>query len=168
MERCLQSRQRSTAALKGQDATSTRRKVKKQAFYSDEEDESTEEIEIIEVLPGVSKASRQSQAVTTSFADEDSLDPDHQLLLKSSLPLLRSRNSAVVLAVASLHYYAGLPDSATGALLAKALVRVQRSRREVAYMVLHTIQLISKDRPQLFRPYLSEFFITSSDPIFNR
>jgi hypothetical protein len=41
--------------------------------------------------------------------DEDSdLDEDHRLLLQSSLPLLRSRNSAVVLAVCSLHYYCGV------------------------------------------------------------
>ena len=41
--------------------------------------------------------------------DEDSdLDEDHKLLLQSSMPLLRSRNSAVVLAVCSLHYYCGV------------------------------------------------------------
>jgi hypothetical protein len=41
--------------------------------------------------------------------DEDTdLDEDHRLLLQSSLPLLRSRNSAVVLTVCSLHYYCGV------------------------------------------------------------
>lgn len=41
--------------------------------------------------------------------DEDSdLHEDHKLLLQSSLPLLRSRNSAVVLSVCSLHYYCGV------------------------------------------------------------
>lgn len=41
--------------------------------------------------------------------DEDSdLDEDHKLLLQSSMPLLKSRNSAVVLAACSLHYHCGV------------------------------------------------------------
>lgn len=41
--------------------------------------------------------------------DEDNdLDEDHKLLLDSSFSLLKSRNSAVVLAVCSLHYYCGI------------------------------------------------------------
>jgi len=41
--------------------------------------------------------------------DEDSdLNEDHKLLLDSSLPLLKSRNSAVVLAACSLHYHCGV------------------------------------------------------------
>jgi AP-3 complex subunit beta len=40
--------------------------------------------------------------------EDDDLSEDHKLLLSSSLPLLKSRNSAVVLAVCSLHYYCGI------------------------------------------------------------
>ena len=49
------------------------------------------------------------QALALSDDDEDSdLHEDHKLLLVSSLPLLKSRNSAVVLAACSLHYHCGI------------------------------------------------------------
>eukprot|EP00981_Chlorochromonas_danica_P008375 scaffold2163_cov158-Ochromonas_danica.AAC.10 len=156
----LQARQRSTAALKGQTTTSVRRKVKKQtAFYSDEEDEESE-VEIIEVKPF-----SQFEGATEN---EQDLEEDHQLVLKCSLPLLKSRNTAVVLAVCTLHYYGGLPDGSNGNLLAKALVRIMRNRREVQYVVLNSIQTIARERPHLFRPYLHDFFVISSDAMFNR
>lgn len=57
-------------------------------------------------------ASREGGVISAALDlddEEDSdLDEDHRLLLQSSLPLLRSRNSAVVLAVCSLHYYCGV------------------------------------------------------------
>ena len=40
--------------------------------------------------------------------EDNDLDEDHKLLLQSSLPLLKSRNSAVVLAACSLHYHCGI------------------------------------------------------------
>ena len=42
------------------------------------------------------------------FAEADhNLDPDHKLIIKSSTPLLKSRNTGVVVAVCSLHFYCG-------------------------------------------------------------
>lgn len=38
---------------------------------------------------------------------ESDLDADHRLVLRSSQPLLKSRNSGVVLGVCALHYYCG-------------------------------------------------------------
>jgi hypothetical protein len=38
---------------------------------------------------------------------EGDLDADHRLVLRSSQPLLKSRNSGVVLGVCALHYYCG-------------------------------------------------------------
>ena len=49
-----------------------------------------------------------SAALDLDDEEYSDLDEDHRLLLQSSLPLLRSRNSAVVLAVCSLHYYCGV------------------------------------------------------------
>ena len=49
-----------------------------------------------------------SAALDLDDEEDSDLDEDHRLLLQSSLPLLRSRNSAVVLAVCSLHYYCGV------------------------------------------------------------
>ena len=123
----------------------TRRVVRK-AFYSDEEDESSEE-EVPSHYPitggnvagtlrdhslvssmGSTMASKSGFRDDVHVADDGlgksngmaifgdqfendeggDLNKDHKLLLDSSLPLLKSRNSAVVLAVCSLHYYCGI------------------------------------------------------------
>ena len=47
----------------------------------------------------------------TTGAGEVALDPDHRLALKSSQPLLKSRNAGVVLGVCSLHYTSGPLDA---------------------------------------------------------
>jgi AP-3 complex subunit beta len=119
-----------------------KRRVVRKAFYSDEEDESSEE-EVDPYYPitggNLARALREPELLgtptkTTSDTffrddvnattlngngtapiamavndDEDSdLDEDHKLLLQSSMPLLKSRNSAVVLAACSLHYHCGV------------------------------------------------------------
>ena len=61
--------------------------------------------------------------------NEGDLDPDHRLALRSSLPLLKSRNSGVVLGVCALHYYCGAQGLATTQQVGKALVRILRNRR---------------------------------------
>jgi AP-3 complex subunit beta len=99
---------------------------------------------------------------------EGDLDPDHRLVLKSSLPLLKSRNSGVVLAVCTLHYYCGTQSAVTTQQIAKALVRVLRNRREAQFVLLTCINTMARDRPAMFRPYLSDFFIKSTDPVFSR
>ena len=127
----------------------TKRRVVRKAFYSDEEDESSEE-EVgsyypitggniasamrdlsVDASPNPSPLAALAGGKNFGFRDDanlsrngeggvpsttldlednedDDLDEDHRLLLQSSLPLLRSRNSAVVLAVCSLHYYCGV------------------------------------------------------------
>lgn len=52
--------------------------------------------------------------------------------------------------------------------IAKALVRILRNSREAQYLVLTTIKTIAEERPELFRPFLSDFFVKSTDPTFNR
>ena len=55
--------------------------------------------------------------------DEDSdLNEDHKLLLDSSLPLLKSRNSAVVLAACSLHYHCGVASIKVSSTTASVLL----------------------------------------------
>lgn len=58
------------------------------------------------------------------------MDPDHRLLLRVTRPLLQSRNSAVVMAVAQLYYYVA-PKSEVQ-YITKALVRLLRSYRFVS------------------------------------
>jgi len=101
-------------------------------------------------------------------AEDSSLDEDHSLLLKCSLPLLKSRNSGVVVAVCSLHYYCGSQSSATGPMVGKALVRILRNAREIQFVVLRSIAAMARERPELFTPFLTDFFVKSSDPYFTR
>jgi len=68
---------------------------------------------------------------------KEPMDPDHRLLLKSTKPLLQSRNAAVVMAVAQLyHHCAPRPEIQT---VAKAMIRLLRSHTEVQAIVLNCI-----------------------------
>lgn len=94
-----------------------KRRVVRKAFYSDESDESDEESVYVSSdddhhqPQNPTNTTTGTKATTSNYETMDSdehLCPDHRLLLRSSLPLLRSRNSGVVLAVCSLHYYCGV------------------------------------------------------------
>ncbi|KAJ8923706.1 hypothetical protein NQ315_010287 [Exocentrus adspersus] len=91
-----------------------------------------------------------------------SLDPDHRLLLRSTRPLLQSRNAAVVMAVAQLYHHAA--PKTESPLTAKALVRLLRSHVEVQSVVLNAITSISAKNKTMFEPYLKSFFVRTSDP----
>jgi AP-3 complex subunit beta len=112
----LQAKQRSTSAVKGRLGSTIKRRVVKKAFYSDEEDESDEE----DVEVGKKPISGSPFHDVDDSAEGD-FDPDHRLALRSSLPLLKSRNSGVVLGVCSLHYYCGSQNNITTQQVAKAL-----------------------------------------------
>lgn len=101
---------------------------------------------------------------------DDSLDADHRLILSSSLALLKSRNSAVVLAACALHFYCGIiePNSATTVRIAKAMVRILRSRREIQFAVLTSVKSMVIEAPWMFSDFVQDFYIKSDDPLFNR
>ncbi|KAM4710029.1 AP-3 complex subunit beta-1 isoform 2-T2 [Discoglossus pictus] len=90
------------------------------------------------------------------------MDPDHRLLLRTTKPLLQSRNAAVVMAVVQLYWHLA-PKSETNTV-AKSLVRLLRSHREVQYIVLQNIATMSIQRKGLFEPYLKSFYVRSTDP----
>uniref|UniRef100_T1I5H4 AP-3 complex subunit beta n=1 Tax=Rhodnius prolixus TaxID=13249 RepID=T1I5H4_RHOPR len=90
------------------------------------------------------------------------IDPDHRLLLKNSKPLLQSRNASVVMAVAQLYHH--LAPKSEVSLIAKSLIRLLRSYREVQSVVLNCIASISIERKGMFEPYLKSFFVRTSDP----
>ncbi|XP_078473545.1 AP-3 complex subunit beta-2 [Lampetra fluviatilis] len=90
------------------------------------------------------------------------MDPDHRLLLRNTKPLLQSRNTAVVMAVAQLYFH--LSPKAELGVIAKPLVRLLRSHREVQYVVLHNIATMTIRRRGMFEPYLKNFYIRSTDP----
>uniref|UniRef100_A0A8C6X3Y0 AP-3 complex subunit beta n=1 Tax=Naja naja TaxID=35670 RepID=A0A8C6X3Y0_NAJNA len=91
-----------------------------------------------------------------------SMDPDHRLLIRNTKPLLQSRNAAVVMAVAQLYWHVA-PNSEAG-IVAKSLVRLLRSNREVQCIVLQNIATMSIQRKGLFESYLKSFYVRSTDP----
>jgi AP-3 complex subunit beta len=166
----------------GQAPRKMKRRVVTKGFYSDEEDGSTEEE--VYVVHGssdpLSTASAMRQrnilglpktidnATISTFgstndnvndADMRRLDPDHQLLLTSTMPLLKSRNAGVVLSVCSLLYYCGISSIRVRSAMGKALVRIHRGRREIQYVVLTSIRVLVQDCPSAFAPFLPDFFV---------
>ncbi|XP_042902045.1 AP-3 complex subunit beta-2 [Parasteatoda tepidariorum] len=90
------------------------------------------------------------------------MDPDHRLLLRNCKPLLQSRNSAVVMGVVQLYYYLA-PRSEVN-IVAKALIRLAKSHREIQSIILSTIATLTTKFKGMFEPYLKSFFARSTDP----
>lgn len=121
-------------------------------FYDDEEDEEDDEDD----------DNSESKGKTEKPKKSYSLDPDHRLLLRNAKPLLQSRNASVVMAVAQLYHHLA-PRSEVN-VVAKALIRLLRSHREVQSVVLNCIASISTLRKGMFEPFLKSFFVRTSDP----
>ncbi|CAG8552079.1 3865_t:CDS:10 [Racocetra fulgida] len=119
-------------------------KKKSKAFYSDEDSDDSD------------------NSLDNSYA----LDPDHEQLLRDSLPLLQSRNSAVVLSVAKIFYH--LAPTADAYKISKPLIRLLHSHREIQYVVLANIATMATQRPVCVKPHLQQFFVRSTDPVFIR
>lgn len=97
-----------------------------------------------------------------ALAEEGSaveLDDDHKLLLRCVLPLLKSRNSGVVLAVASVYQYMGPGNSLEDGLIGRALVRTMRSHREIEFVMLSNIVSMAASNPGMFRKYIKDFYV---------
>jgi AP-3 complex subunit beta len=110
------------------------------------------------------EAARQVQARKERYE----MDKDHKLLLRSALPLLKSRNAGVVLGVASLYYYLGSGSPTICSKVGRALTRELRNHREIAYVVLCNVAQMCERWPNMFRPELKEFYVRDGDPSFAR
>lgn len=119
-------------------------------FYEDEDDEDEDEDDDDDM--------RKDEKVKKTYT----LDADHRLLLRNTKPLLQSRNASVVMAVAQLYHHLA-PRSEVN-VVAKALIRLLRSHREVQSVVLNCIASISTMRKGMFEPFLKSFFVRTSDP----
>ncbi|XP_051537075.1 AP-3 complex subunit beta-1 [Myxocyprinus asiaticus] len=89
------------------------------------------------------------------------MDADHRLLLRNTKPLLQSRNTAVVMAVAQLYWH--LAPKHEVSIVTKSLVRLLRSHREVQYVVLQNIATMSIQRKGMFEPFMKSFYVRSTD-----
>jgi AP-3 complex subunit beta len=117
------------------------RKVKKtndtKGFYEDEEDEE-ESSEVVCVL-----------------------DPDLDLFFKSIKPLLQSRNSAVVVAVARSYVNLGTSEYISSAI--GPLVALLRGPQDIQHIALYNIVSVCLERPQSFVKYASHFLVHTRD-----
>lgn len=89
------------------------------------------------------------------------LDPDLEFLLRSLTPLLQSRNSAVIVAVARCYLHLGTPtylDAAIG-----PLISLLRSSPDVQLIALHNAVRVCMTRPEPFVRYASHFLLRSTD-----
>lgn len=103
-----------------------------------------------------SKSSKSPKKITYT------LDTDHRLLLRQTKPLLQSRNASVVMTVAQLYHH--IAPRTEVHVVAKALIRLLRSYKEVQSVVLTCIASMSTQRKSIFEPYLKSFFVRTSDP----
>jgi AP-3 complex subunit beta len=123
--------------------TSTKTTKSTRGFY-DTESESEEEEE--------KKQSTEEIAV---------LDQDLELLLKACLPLLQSRNAAVVVAVARSYLYLGTPEYLIQAV--GPLVSLLRSPGDIQHIALHNIVQVCLAHPEPFVKYYTHFLVRSTD-----
>ncbi|TGZ85425.1 hypothetical protein EX30DRAFT_337787 [Ascodesmis nigricans] len=97
------------------------------------------------------------------FYDEDnSVDPDLDLLLKACPPLLQSRNSAVLVAVVRVYVHLAPPEYITKAV--GALCGLLRAPVNIQYIALVNIISVMLKYPQPFAPYATHFLVTYGDP----
>uniref|UniRef100_A0A182QFB0 AP-3 complex subunit beta n=1 Tax=Anopheles farauti TaxID=69004 RepID=A0A182QFB0_9DIPT len=89
------------------------------------------------------------------------LDVDHRMLLRQTKPLLQSRNASVVMAVAQLYHHVAPRTEVE--IVAKALIRLLRSYKEVQSIVLTCIASMSIERKAIFEPFIKSFFVRTSD-----
>ncbi|XP_037935217.1 AP-3 complex subunit beta-2 [Teleopsis dalmanni] len=104
------------------------------------------------------KAKSRSSSSNVSYH----VDLDHRLLLRQTKPLLQSRNASVVMAVAQLYHHVAPRNEVQ--LIAKALIRLLRSHKEVQSVVLTCIASMSTKRKSIFEPHIKSFFVRTSDP----
>uniref|UniRef100_A0A182SNV4 AP-3 complex subunit beta C-terminal domain-containing protein n=1 Tax=Anopheles maculatus TaxID=74869 RepID=A0A182SNV4_9DIPT len=83
------------------------------------------------------------------------------MLLRQTKPLLQSRNASVVMAVAQLYHHVAPRNEVE--IVAKALIRLLRSYKEVQSIVLTCIASMSIERKAIFEPFIKSFFVRTSD-----
>ncbi|KAK3166627.1 hypothetical protein QOZ80_1AG0048270 [Eleusine coracana subsp. coracana] len=102
-----------------------------------------------------------SSSITTNNSNDDIA-----ILLKSTSPLLWSRNTGVILAAASVHWIMA-PIEELKRIVGPILFTL-RSSHDAAYVMLGNILVFAKRMPSLFAPFYDDFFINASDPYLTR
>jgi vesicle coat complex subunit len=89
------------------------------------------------------------------------LDPDLELLLKSIKPLLQSRNSAVVVAVARCYVKVGTQEHINTSI--GPLIALLRGPQDIQHIALYNIVSVCLTRPDAFVKYASHFLVHARD-----
>lgn len=89
------------------------------------------------------------------------LDPDLELLLKTCQPLLQSKNSAVVIAVARTYLYIGTPAYLYTAI--GPLISLLRSGSDIQHIALYNVVQVCLLHPEPFVKYYTHFLVRSTD-----
>ncbi|XP_058978347.1 AP-3 complex subunit beta-2 [Musca domestica] len=135
-------------------------------FYDD--DSETETNDDSDGGEDAKKSSKQQTSKTKLKSPNSSpsssyhVDLDHRLLLRQTKPLLQSRNASVVMAVAQLYHHVAPRQEVQ--IVAKSLIRLLRSHKEVQSVVLTCIASMSTKRKAIFEPHIKSFFVRTSDP----
>ncbi|KAD2805121.1 hypothetical protein E3N88_38498 [Mikania micrantha] len=98
---------------------------------------------------------------TSSQFTSSKSDENVKILLQCTSPLLWSRNSAVVLAAAGVHWIMAPVEEISK--IVKPLLFLLRSSDASKYVVLCNIQIFAKVMPSLFGANIEDFFISSLD-----
>ncbi|KAL2622194.1 hypothetical protein R1flu_002399 [Riccia fluitans] len=93
--------------------------------------------------------------------EPEELSRDIQMLLENTLPLLWSRNSAVVMASARVHWLLSRRENVKK--IVQPLIFLLRSSPETQYVVLANLSTFVRMAPSLFEAHYEDFFITSAD-----
>uniref|UniRef100_A0A182JZH4 AP-3 complex subunit beta n=1 Tax=Anopheles christyi TaxID=43041 RepID=A0A182JZH4_9DIPT len=117
-------------------------------FYEDESDSDASD-------------NKRKESAVASPRKTYTLDVDHRMLLRQTKPLLQSRNASVVMAVAQLYHHVAPRNEVE--IVAKALIRLLRSYKEVQSIVLTCIASMTIERKSIFEPFIKSFFVRTSD-----
>ncbi|XP_022216218.2 AP-3 complex subunit beta-2 [Drosophila obscura] len=129
---------------------------------SSNSDDASSDEEKSKARPANNSSNNNGGTQASSPSSSYHIDVDHRLLLRQTKPLLQSRNASVVMAVAQLYHHVAPRNEVQ--LIAKALIRLLRSHKEVQSVVLNCIASMSTKRKAIFEPHLKSFFVRTSDP----
>jgi len=142
--------------------------VSKKLEADDEEDSGDEDMEddkpaaVPAVAAGKEKSTNKDKGKGKSQGGAGVLADDHALLLRCSRPLLQSRNSAVVVGVACLHFYLA-PFNELAKVASALLFTLRTSTPESQQVIIATIANIVGIHPSIFAPHMFQFYLKTQD-----
>eukprot|EP00658_Telonema_sp_P-2_P045702 TRINITY_DN3369_c0_g1_i3.p1 TRINITY_DN3369_c0_g1~~TRINITY_DN3369_c0_g1_i3.p1 ORF type:complete len:659 (+),score=208.98 TRINITY_DN3369_c0_g1_i3:144-2120(+) len=144
-------------------------RAKKLQQIKKEEEEAKKRQQLLEKEEGGSDITTPdtSEDDTTTESDDDEdfdgfrLDSDHRLLISSVKPLLYSLNRAVVIGAASIMFHVAPRQEID--VCVRPLLRLLTMPAEGHLVALNSIYSIVLERPELFIPYIKDFFLNADD-----